>query len=98
MTESRSALPAMLDTATDIGILILLFPVLIILMIIGPGLWIWFFNPWGVLYAVFFYNILFIALGVGVYRDPDNMFLRGLWVFQMITAYLGVLLTCPTEL
>ncbi len=97
VTESHSAMPAVFDTASDLALPVLLFPVLLVLLIIGPGLFIWFFSPWGVIYAVIFYNIPFIALGISVFLNPDNKGLRGLWVFQMITAYLGVLLTCPTE-
>ena len=97
MSESRSVLPAMLDTASDIGLLILLFPLLVFLVVIGPGLFIWFFNPWGVLFAIMFYNVPFVCLGIAVYKNPENKGLWWLWVFQMVTAYFGVLLVVPME-
>ncbi len=97
VTESHSAMPAVFDTASDLALPVLLFPVLLVLLVIGPGLFIWLINPWGVIYAVIFYNIPFIALGAAVFLNPDSRGLWWLWVFQMITAYFGVLLTCPTE-
>ena len=81
MTESRSLVPVMFDTASDLAILVLLAPILLILLVIGPGLFIWFFNPWGVLFAIVFYNIPFCALGYAVWKDPDNTGLKILWLF-----------------
>ena len=97
MSESKSLIPVLFDTASDLAILVLLAPVLIVLLIIGPGLFIWFFNPWGVLFAIVFYNIPFCALGYAVYKDPDNGGYKALWLFQMITAYFGCLLVVPME-
>ena len=97
MIESRSAMPAIIDTASDAACLILLLPILMIMMVIGPGFWLWFIDPWLIIYAIVFYNIPFIILGVCVYRNPENKGLIALWVFQMVTAYLGVLITAPTS-
>lgn len=97
MTESRSALPAIIDTTSDVACLILLLPILMIMVVIGPGFWLWFIDPWLIIYAIVFYNIPFIILGVCVYRNPENKGLIALWVFQMVTAYLGVLITAPTS-
>ena len=97
MTESRSLIPAVFDTASDLALLVILAPVLLVLLIIGPGLFIWFFNPWGVLFAIVFYNIPFCALGYAVWKDPENKGLQVLWLFQMVTAYFACLLAVPME-
>ena len=54
-------------------------------------------DPWLIICAIVFYNVPFIALGIAVYKNPENKGLIGLWVFQMVTAYLGVLITAPTS-
>ncbi len=97
MTESRSVLPAIIDTTSDAICLILLLPILMIMVVIGPGFWLWFIDPWLIIYAIVFYNVPFIILGISVYKNPENKGLIALWVFQMVTAYLGVLITAPTS-
>lgn len=98
MSESKSLFPEIMDTTSDIAIAILLLPVLMIMVIIGPGFWLWFINPWSVIYAIIFYNVPFIALGAAVWKNPENKSIWWLWVFQMVTAYFGVLITAPTNI
>ncbi len=67
MTESRSALPPCSTRPPTSPRW---------LLVIGPGQFIWFYNPWGVICANIFYNVPFVALGMAVFLNPDS---KGLW-------------------